>query len=300
MALFARFNFELPPTELLRPTLSALPVVLTVQAIIAWRFGLYRGLWRFASLQDLLNILRAATLGALAIGVVLFLGARLNGIPRSVLMLYPLFLVFLLGGPRLLYRIWKDSSFSLRRVIAANRVLVVGGGSGGETVVRDMLREGSYLPVGIVDDDAGLKRARIHGVPVLGTIEALERLVHEQAIDTLVIAIPSATSAQMRRIVEHCEATGKPFRMILFRRHHVAQVTAPRSSRANAGNGRSAWASPAHCSRVFTRKGTTKWHWSRIEPHATTCMAACWPSQRTLKAPPSLLPARSATPVLHD
>ena len=214
MALFARFNFELPPTELLRPTLSALPVVLTVQAIIAWRFGLYRGLWRFASLQDLLNILRAATLGALAIGVVLFLAARLNGIPRSVLMLYPLFLVFLLGGPRLLYRIWKDNSFSLRRVIAANRVLVVGGGSGGETVVRDMLREGSYLPVGIVDDDAGLERARIHGVPVLGTLEALERLVQEQAIDTLVIAIPSATSAQMRRIVEHCEATGKPFRTL--------------------------------------------------------------------------------------
>ena len=182
--------------------------------MIAWRFGLYRGLWRFASLQDLLNILRAAALGALAIGVVLFLGARLHGIPRSVFMLYPLFLVFLLGGPRLLYRVWKDNSFSLRRVIAANRVLVIGGGSGGETVVRDMLREGSFLPVGIIDDDPGLARARIHGVPVLGPIAALPQITEEQGVDTLVIAIPSATSAQMRTIVERCEASGKPFRTL--------------------------------------------------------------------------------------
>ena len=100
LALVARFNFELPPEEFLRPSMQALPLVVVVQAAISWQFGLYRGLWRFASLPDLWNIIRAALLGAVTAGITLFLINRLEGIPRSVLILYPFFAVFLLGGPR--------------------------------------------------------------------------------------------------------------------------------------------------------------------------------------------------------
>ena len=73
-------------------TVNALPVALTATALAAWRFGLYRGLWRFASLPDLWNIIRAAALGAVIAGIILFLINRLEGIPRSVLILYPFFL----------------------------------------------------------------------------------------------------------------------------------------------------------------------------------------------------------------
>jgi FlaA1/EpsC-like NDP-sugar epimerase len=213
-ALFARFNFELPPQELLVPTLTALPLALCVQAVMSWRFGLYRGLWRFASLPDLWNIIRAAALGTVTIGIILVLINRLEGIPRSVLILYPFFLVFLLGGPRLLYRVWKDRSIGLRNLNPETQVVIVGGGAGGEMVVRDMLREGSYIPIGIVDDDESLVRSRIHGVPVLGKIEDLPQIVERHGIDTIVIAIPSATNAQMRHIVDACEKTGKPFRTL--------------------------------------------------------------------------------------
>ena len=214
LALFARFNFALPPAPLVHAGLLALPAVVTVQAALAWRFGLYRGLWRFASLQDLWNIIRAAVLGTVCIGLALFLISRLVNIPRSMFVLYPLFLVALLGGPRLAFRLWKDHSFNLRSVTAATRVLVVGGGEAGESVLREMLRGGSYLPVGIVDDDARLARSRIHGVPVLGRIDDIPEVVQRRDADIIIIAIPTANSPQMRRIVECCEASGKPFRTL--------------------------------------------------------------------------------------
>lgn len=214
LAVSARFNFELPPDEFLGPLLAALPVAVLAQASMAWRFGLYRGLWRFASLRDLWSIIRAVSLGTILTAVVLFLFNRLEGIPRSVIILYPFFLVFLLGGPRLAYRAWKDRAINLRTVGDGARVIVIGGGSGAEGVVRDMLREGRYLPVGIVDDDPGLIRSRIHGVPVLGRIEDLPALAARYEADTLVIAIPSAGSAEMQRIVALCEACGVPFRTL--------------------------------------------------------------------------------------
>ena len=214
LALFARFNFSLPPSQHLIAGLEALPVVLVVQAALAWRFGLYRGLWRFASLKDLWNIIRAALLGTVSVALSLFLISRLVNMPRSMFVLYPLFLVFLLGGPRLAYRLWKDHSLTLRSVTAAARVLVVGGGKAGEGVIRDMLRDGSYLPIGILDDDPRLARSRIHGVPVLGRIDELPQVVQRRDTDIIIIAIPSASSAQMRRLVERGEASGRSFRTL--------------------------------------------------------------------------------------
>ncbi len=214
VALFARFNFEAPPEEFLNPVIAALPFAVAIQAGVSWHFGLYRGLWRFASLADLWNIIRAAALGTVLIGLALFIVNRLHGIPRSLLVLYPFFLVFLLGGPRLLYRVWKDHTLNLSAVYGGQRVVVVGGGRGGEMVVRDMLRERSFVPVAIVDDDRSLRRSRIHGVPVLGTIDELVEVVERRDAETIVIAIPSSSNQLMRRIVDLCEKTGKPFRTL--------------------------------------------------------------------------------------
>ena len=230
-ALFARFNFELPPTEFLVPTLTALPLALGVQAAMSWQFSLYRGLWRFASLPDLWNIIRAAALGTLTIGIILVLINRLEGIPRSVLILYPFFLVFLLGGPRLLYRVWKDHSITLRNISPGTRVIIIGGGSGGEMVVRDMLREGSYIPIGIVDDDEELIRSRIQGVPVLGNVGDLPKIVARHDVDMMIIAIPSASNVQMRQIVDACERTGKHFETLPPLHDMVAGLVSIRSLR---------------------------------------------------------------------
>ena len=200
-------------------------LVLAAQGLVFWITGLYKGLWRFASLPDLWNILRAAVLGALAITVTLFLYNRLATVPRTVLLVYPFVLAVLLGVPRLAWRYWKDSRLDFLSRSPALRVLVLGAGRAGDALVRDLVRENRYRPVGILDDNAQIRGARIHGVPVLGTLEQLPELARETAAQMLLIAMPSATSSQMQRVVGFCEATGLPFRTM----PRLADVVAGRS-----------------------------------------------------------------------
>jgi FlaA1/EpsC-like NDP-sugar epimerase len=189
-------------------------VVLLAQGLILWWTGLYRGLWRFASLPDLWNIARASLLGALAVALTLFLFNRLSGVPRSVLVLYPIGLLLLLGAPRMLYRYWKDSRSDAERQMPSQRVLVLGAGRAGETLLRDIKRASTYGAVGFLDDNRSLRGAKVHDVPVLGSLEDLPRVAREVAAESLLIAMPSATNQQMQRVVELCERTGLPFRTV--------------------------------------------------------------------------------------
>jgi FlaA1/EpsC-like NDP-sugar epimerase len=91
-------------------------------------------------------------------------------------------------------------------------VLVLGAGRAGDALLRDLARENRYRPVGLLDDNANLRGAKVHGVPVLGMLDRLPELAEETAAEMLLIAMPSATNAQMRRVVELCEKTGVPFR----------------------------------------------------------------------------------------
>jgi FlaA1/EpsC-like NDP-sugar epimerase len=213
LATVARYHFWPEP-----PPLSAFPVemwiVLAAQGLVLWWTGLYRGLWRFASLPDLFNILRAAVIGAVAIALGLFLFNRLEGVPRSVLLMYPLLLSVLLGAPRLLYRYWKDSRLDFSQLAPSKRVLVLGAGRAGEALVRDLRQDRHYHLVGLLDDNRSLRGAKIHGIPVLGSLDQLAQIATETAAEMLLIAMPSASNAQMQRVVEACEETGLPFRTV--------------------------------------------------------------------------------------
>ena len=193
---------------------AEIALVLLAQGLVFWRVGLYRGIWRFASVPDLLNILKASVFGLLAIMLALMLyGRALDQVPRTVLVLYPLVLTALLGMPRLLYRTWKDHQL-IRTDKAALRVLILGAGQAGEALVRDLRRAGAYQPVGFLDDAAKLRGSHLQGVPVLGKIDEVQRIAPETAAKLLVIAMPSLDAAAMRRIVAACERTGLPFRTV--------------------------------------------------------------------------------------
>ncbi|SDD45510.1 polysaccharide biosynthesis protein [Aquimonas voraii] len=200
-----------PPFTLFPPEL---PVVLLAQGAVLWWTGLYRGLWRFASLPDLWNIARACLFGALAVFSALFLLTRLENVPRTVLALYPLTLLVCLGAPRWLYRFWKDSRYGGAPRLQPLRVLVIGAGSAGEALVRDLRREGRFRPVGLIDDNRALRGAKVHGVPVLGDLDQLAQIAREVAAEMLLIAMPSASNQQMQRAVERCEDSGLPFRTV--------------------------------------------------------------------------------------
>ncbi len=206
-------RFALAPDNFNVPLFAPeLPVVLLGQAVVLWWTGLYRGLWRFASFQDLWNITRAGAFGALVIALGLFLFSRLEGVPRSVLVFYPVTLLVFLGVPRMVYRYWKDNRYGSGA--PAQRVLVLGAGRAGESLVRELRRENRFLPVGFLDDNRQLRGAKIHGLPVLGTLDAMDKMAREVAADMLLIAMPSISNLQMQRVVELCEATNLPFQTV--------------------------------------------------------------------------------------
>jgi FlaA1/EpsC-like NDP-sugar epimerase len=200
-----------PPAPFL---LQELAIALVIQGAVFWHVGLYRGVWRFASVPDLVNLASASFIGILLIVPALMVLGMLPDVPRRVLVPYPLFLIMALGLPRLLYRLWKDNSLAQTRRANATRVLVLGAGRAGEMLLRELRQQDRFQPVGLLDDTAVLKGAKIQGVQVLGTLDDLARVARETAANMLVITMPSANAAQMRRVVELCDGTGLPFRKV--------------------------------------------------------------------------------------
>jgi FlaA1/EpsC-like NDP-sugar epimerase len=207
-------RYALKPDEIVSFHMLEIPIVLLVQGLIFRWTGLYRSVWRFASLPDLWNILRAAVAGAVAIYVALFLYNRLDSVPRSVLLLYPILLAVMLGAPRLLYRYWKDSRNDLLQNQAPKRVLIVGADRAGEVLSRDLYHDSRYSVVGFVDDKTSLRGASINGHPVLGRFDQLPEVAREAAVDMLLIALPGASTVEMRRVVSLCDETDLPYRTI--------------------------------------------------------------------------------------
>jgi FlaA1/EpsC-like NDP-sugar epimerase len=207
-------RYALKPDEIVSFQLLEIPIVLLVQGVVFRWTGLYRSVWRFASLPDLWNILRAAVMGAVAIYLSLFVYDRLENVPRSVLLLYPVLLAILLGGPRLAYRFWKDSRNDLLHNQSVKRVLIVGADRAGEVLSRDLRRDNRYAVVGFIDDKASLRGASINGHPVLGRFDQLPEVAREAAVDMLLIALPGASTTEMRRVVSLCDETDLPYRTV--------------------------------------------------------------------------------------
>lgn len=213
LAYWLRFNFESVPSMFMGSAVAAIPVIMVIQGAVLWYFGLYRGVWRYASMPDLLRIVGAIGVGCVAIATALFPLNRLEGVPRTVFPLYALLLLVLLGGPRFVYRWLKDYRHYRHH---GAMTLIVGAGRAGEMLARDMQRASAdqYFPVAFVDDNPAKIGREIHGLRVLGASTDIPRLVQRLGIELVLIAIPSASSKQLRCIVEICETAGVTFRTL--------------------------------------------------------------------------------------
>jgi len=221
LAYLIRFEGSIPADQeaLL---LESLPwVVIAKMAAYAW-FGLYRGMWRYTGLLDLQSVLKAVSVATALIVLGVLMLRRFEGYSRSVFILDWVLTIFLIGGVRVAVRVLMagDPQGFLRRawsrppVRGWKRLLLVGAGDAGEKFLRE-IRDNPrvrYIPVGFLDDDVRKHGRAIHGVPVLGAVEAIAQ--HAHLFDEILIATPSAKGEQMRRIVEICETTGKPYRTI--------------------------------------------------------------------------------------
>ncbi len=204
---------------------AELALLLGLQALIYWRVGLYRGLWRFASLPDLGNLVRASLLGAVAAAAVLLTMDVAVRELAPLLWLYPTLLLLALGLPRLVFRTIKDMRTEVRWRRASQRTLILGAGRSARLLLPELRRRGGFEVVGFLDDSTRLHNAEIDGVPVIGSIDRLPRVVREAAIDLAVIAIPSATNTQMQRIVERCEKAGVEFKTLPTLKELGASIT---------------------------------------------------------------------------
>lgn len=206
-AFWFRFDLKPIPDAATRTFLQLLVGAIPAYIISYWAVGQYRGMWRFASLADLVRILQSVALATLLIMVGYFQYDRLAGIPRTVIFLFPVLVVCGLSAPRLLYRFIKDNGL-LPRACNGGRTLVVGAGQGGELLLRDLLRHPQYKPVALVDDNPGKQGRELHGVRVQGGLADIRHLVDALDVDLVVIAIPSAPQRLFKQVAGICSEIG--------------------------------------------------------------------------------------------
>ena len=207
VAYAIRFNGMVPP-EFWRGGTQALTWVVVVYAVMFRIFGLYRGMWVFASLPDLLRISKSVTAGALVvmIGAVMLQPSPI--IPRSVLIVSPLLLFLTMGGARALYRTIKEFRLYGGLVAQGKPVIVLGAGSAGASLARELSRSSEWRLVGLLDDDPKKQGREVYGHKVLGSISELPRFASELKTDYAIIAIPSASVEAQRRVTTLCVRAG--------------------------------------------------------------------------------------------
>ncbi|MBW2091846.1 MAG: polysaccharide biosynthesis protein [Deltaproteobacteria bacterium] len=216
-----RFEGEIPPDFF-----SKLPILVFVifcKLVIFHFFRLYQGMWRYTSMVDLLNIVKASVLSTLVIMTSLLLLKDFTGLSRSVFLLDGLLTLFFIGSSRIAIRLYFSSSLSAgafpfqgKYNQESKRVLVVGAGDAGEKVLREILDNPRHKikVVGFVDDSPKKFGQMIHGVRVLGPIEYISQVAKKEKIDEILIALPSAAGQEMRRIVEICKESRLPFKTL--------------------------------------------------------------------------------------
>ena len=202
-AYLLRLNFELPPSFWAEIS-QALLWIVPLQLFVFWRFGLYRGIWRYASLHDLHRIVLAVLLSGLLIPFVLWMLHVGLLVPRAVLVMDPILLILMMGGGRLLYRMWRETGFYGRLKISAEPVLILGAGDAAVMLSKDLAKNPAWQLVGFLDDDAGKQGCALNGAKVLGRLDDLAHWVAHFDIDHVIIAMPSNTHQQRKRAIQLC------------------------------------------------------------------------------------------------
>ena len=206
-AYWIRLNLDLPQ-PFLSAALFTAAWVIPLQAFIFWRFGLYKGIWRYASLPDLKRILKAVGMAALAIPMVLIMLRSDVIVPRSVFLLDPILLLMLMGGSRLAYRAWKEHRLYGLANLNAEPVLVIGSGDAAANLVRELSRSQVWRVVGFVDENKAKGERLLHGIRVLGSLNEMSEWSHKLDATHAIIAMPAASHQARRQAVEKCTAAG--------------------------------------------------------------------------------------------
>ncbi|MCI5125283.1 MAG: polysaccharide biosynthesis protein [Candidatus Electrothrix sp. AR5] len=198
------------------------PLIILIKVLAFYSFGMYRGMWRYTSYTDIINIFKATCAASiLTITAAAYLH-NFQGFSRSIFIIDALITFLLISGNRASIRFWyqkteKNRSLRLCQHIGAKkRLLMIGAGSSAEKILRELQENQTlpYLPVGLVDDDPKKIATRVHSIPVVGMIEDLPEHILRMKAQELLITIASATGPQMQRIVAICQQTQLPYKVL--------------------------------------------------------------------------------------
>lgn len=206
-AYFLRFNFEWPQGYEAQAGLGLL-ILLPAHLIACRLAGLYRGMWVFASLPDLVRVLKAVAVSTLVVCAYIALYRSPLAVPRSVLFMYPMLLILLMGGGRATYRMWKEQRLYGGLIAKGKPVVLVGAGRGGAMLLRELSRSPDWRVVGLVDDDESKWGRDILGRPVLGPVSALPEILANERVQHVILAMPSAVGAARRAAADLAVSAG--------------------------------------------------------------------------------------------
>ena len=206
-AYWLRFNLEIPPVYI-DGMLKTMALAVPVQTVAFWRFGLYRGIWRYASVSDLQRILLAVSLATLVVAALLFMSGLQQLVPRTVLILDPLLLVLAMGGSRFAYRAWKEHELYGEMRLRGEPVLVLGAGDAAVNLIKEVARSEEWRVVGLLDDDPDKSDRVINGVRVLGPLDSIRAWSRKFNVSHAIVALPSAAARIRRHAVETATGAG--------------------------------------------------------------------------------------------
>ena len=211
-AFWIRFDGQIPAKSF-TVWLQMLPWLVVIRGLLFFPFRLHEGLWRYAGIWDLGHIIAGVATSTLVFFGLVHGYFGLTSYPRSIFIIDAMLLIFLLGGIRLGRRMYRKWYSSPQR---EKKVLVYGAGDAGEMIVRDMQYNDFYdhEPIGFIDDDPTKVGLFIHGVPVLGTGAALPNIMERENPHEVLIAIPRADPATIRRIVHTLEPFKVPIKAL--------------------------------------------------------------------------------------
>lgn len=206
LSFLLRFDFRIPP-EILDLYKQGLVVVLLTKPLVFLVSGLYRNIWRYASLQDGIEILKVVTVSSIITAFLVFYLRHFAPYPRSIFILDWFLLLALIAASRLVWRVYRETVIMPRRLGKGRNTLIIGAGEAGSMLLKEMRRQegSSFNLIGFVDDDPQKIGMRLHGLPVLGRSNQLAELIDRYAIEDVIIAIPSAGSSLLRDIIKACE-----------------------------------------------------------------------------------------------
>jgi FlaA1/EpsC-like NDP-sugar epimerase/lipopolysaccharide/colanic/teichoic acid biosynthesis glycosyltransferase len=212
LAFWIRFDGHIPAKEM-RLFVETAPMVLALRLLLFYPFRLYRGLWRYASIQDLQSIAASVVLSSGAWWILSRIVAGLHSYPRSVIILDAILSIGLLTGIRLMRRVHRELGSASSRT---RRVLVVGSGDAGERVLRGVLAAGrcEYRVLGLVDGDPARRGASIHNTPVLGAFSEMESILRREDPDEVLIAFSATPEADRKEILGLCKKFHKPVKFV--------------------------------------------------------------------------------------